>query len=56
MKTKPSITIKYGAAHNEVTVDGQTFEINSLNQKERNFLRRVVVNSLQAIGYFKGVK
>ncbi len=55
MKPKmPSITIKFGAAYNEVDVDGQTFDLNTLNQKDKNFLRRVVVNGLEKVGYFKG--
>jgi hypothetical protein len=54
MKKTPKITIKFGAAYNEVTVDGQTFELNSLEKKDQNFLRRVVVNGLSAVGYFGG--
>jgi hypothetical protein len=50
----PSITIRFGAAYNEVTVDDQSFDLNSLEKKDQNFLRRVVVNGLEAVGYFGG--
>ena len=54
MKPKmPSITIRFGAAHNEVIIDGQTFDLNSYEKKDQNFIRRVVVSGLEKVGYFK---
>lgn len=53
---KPNITIRKGAAHNEVTVDGATFDLSVMTRRERTYLRKVVVGGLEKVGYFeKGV-
>jgi hypothetical protein len=56
MKMKPSITMHYGAAHNDITVDAKTFELNRLSAKDHGFIRRVVVGGLDTVGYFKVAK
>lgn len=49
---KPSIVIRKGASNNEVTVDGRTFDLSDLTRRERTFIRKVVVGSLEKVGYF----
>jgi restriction endonuclease len=43
---RPSITIRYGATHNSITVDGKTFELSTMTKREKTFLRKVVVGAL----------
>jgi hypothetical protein len=53
---KPSITIRFGAAHDDITVDGQTFTRHKFTRSEQGTMRRIVVGALETIGYFqKGV-
>ena len=47
---KPNIVIRYGAAHDDITVDGHTFVRHQLTRKERAFLRNVVIDSLVKVG------
>lgn len=50
---KPKITIRQGAAHNEVTVDSQTFELGTLSRGQQKLVRGVVVGALTKQGYFQ---
>lgn len=43
---RPAITIRYGALANSITVDGKTFELNTMTRREKTFLRKVVVGAL----------
>lgn len=43
---RPTVTIRYGALANSITVDGKTFELNSMTRREKTFLRKVVVGAL----------
>ena len=44
---KPKITIRFGAGVRTVTVDGHTFDRNSLTKAEDNKLRRMVTAGWQ---------
>ncbi len=39
---KPSITIRLGAAYDEVTVDGVTFDRSTMKREDKSKLRRLV--------------
>lgn len=42
------ITIRLGAAHDSITVDGKTFDRAKLTRPEKNKLRRLVVAAWEA--------
>jgi hypothetical protein len=46
---KPTITIRFGALHNSITVDGKTFDLNELTRREKTFLRKTIVGVLEKI-------
>jgi hypothetical protein len=50
MPKKPSITIRYGAAHDDIIVDGHVFVRHRLDKGERAFLRNVVIDTLVKCG------
>lgn len=50
MLLKPNIVIRYGAAHDDITVDGRTFVRHQLTRKERSFVRNVVIDTLVKCG------
>ncbi len=47
---RPSITIRYGATRNDITVDGQVFEFRKLEPRQRSFLKNVVIDALVKVG------
>lgn len=53
---KPRIVIRYGAAHDDITVDGHTFTRHRLSRKEAAFLRNVVIDSLVKCGFVRRSK
>jgi hypothetical protein len=48
------ITIRMGAAHNSVEVDGTKIDRNSLTKGEDRKVRGIIVGALEKDGYFKG--
>lgn len=50
MLLKPNIVIRYGAAHDDITVDGHTFIRHKLTRKETAFVRNVVIDTLVKCG------
>lgn len=46
----PKIVMRYGAAHDDIIVDGVTFVRHQLTRKQRLFLRNVVVDTLASVG------
>lgn len=50
--TRPSITIHFGASHDDIAVDGNVFTRNQLSRADQGFLRRVVIGALEKSGYF----
>jgi hypothetical protein len=46
---QPNIKIRIGAAYDEVTVDGVSFDRATMPKKDKHFLRNVIRD-----GYFKG--
>jgi hypothetical protein len=52
-QTKPSITFRFGAAHDDITVDGRTFVRHKFSRAEQGSMRRIVVGALESIGYFQ---
>lgn len=53
MARKPEIAIRYGAAHDDVTVDGNTFVRHKLPRQDQTKLRKIVVGALEKVGYFR---
>ncbi|ESY42030.1 hypothetical protein X747_14635 [Mesorhizobium sp. LNJC384A00] len=53
---KPSITMRYGASNDDITVDGHTFVRHHLTGKEKHFLRNVVIDSLVKCGFVRRAK
>lgn len=49
---KPNIRIRIGAAHDEVIVDGVTFDRGTMPKRDRVFLHNVIRKGLSASGYF----
>ncbi|WP_187971122.1 hypothetical protein [Aquibium microcysteis] len=47
---RPKIVMRYGAAHDDIIVDGVTFVRHELTRKQRLFLRNVVVDTLASVG------
>lgn len=54
MSKTPSITLRIGAAHDDVTVDGVTFDRSTMDRPTRRKLTRMVVAGLEQSGYFGG--
>lgn len=52
MNTKPNITIRFGASHDDIAVDGNSFTRHKLARGERSKLRRIVIGALEKVGYF----
>jgi len=50
---KPSISIHIGAIHDDVVVDGVSFDRAGMPKKDKNFLRNVIRDGLGSAGYFK---
>lgn len=48
-KRKPSISMHFGAAHNEITVDGVVFDRNALSRDQFSTLRRMTVWALRPL-------
>lgn len=42
----PKITIRLGAAHDEVVVDGHTFDRSVMSRADKSKLRRIIVGAL----------
>ena len=56
-KILPTISIRYGASHDDVVVDGQTFTRHELSRPQQGKLRRLIVGALESVGYFiKGTR
>lgn len=51
-QSKPSITIRFGASHDDIAVDGNTFTRHKLSRADQGFLRRVVIGALEKSGFF----
>lgn len=51
--SKPTVTLRIGAAHYDVTVDGRTFDLSAMKRPARNKLSRLLVGGLESAGYFK---
>lgn len=47
---RPQITIRLGAAHNSITVDGHVFDRSQMAKSDRSFVRNVVIDALVACG------
>lgn len=47
---KPSVTIRYGATSNSVTVDGHAFDLTKMTAGQRTFLRKTVAGGLTKAG------
>ena len=47
---QPVISIRYGALHDDIIVDGRTFVRHQLTRKQRSSLRRVIVDVLVKVG------
>lgn len=43
---KPTITIRLGAAHNDVSVDGHTFDRTGMSRYQRHFLDNKLIDGL----------
>lgn len=50
MLKKPSIHMHFGGAHDDITVDGVTFERGKLTKHDFGFLRNVVIDALLKVG------
>lgn len=50
MVQKPNITIRYGATHDDITVDGTTFVRHLLPKQHLAFVRNVVIDTLLKVG------
>jgi 3-polyprenyl-4-hydroxybenzoate decarboxylase len=53
MKKIPKITVRIGAAHDSVTVDGTTFDRSRMARPERNKMTRMIVGALTNVGFFE---
>jgi hypothetical protein len=53
---KPSITIKVGALHDTVTVDGVTFDRSKMTGPEKRKLSRMIRSALENTSYFGGAR
>lgn len=47
---KPSITLRYGASHDDIVVDGHTFTRHKLSGGDLAMVRNVVIDSLVKCG------
>ena len=43
---KPQITIRLGASHDDISVDGQTFDRTDLSRYQRHFLHNKIIDGL----------
>src|SRR5690606_2032413 len=50
---KPSVTLRFGAAHDDITVDGRTFVRGKLTRREFTFIRKVTIGALEQAGMFR---
>lgn len=50
MFPKPSVRLRFGAAHDDITVDGVTFVRHRLSKTDQAFVRNVVIDSLVKAG------
>lgn len=50
---KPTLTIRYGATNNSVTVDGHAFDLSKMTTGQRTFLRKTVAGGLKKVGAIK---
>jgi hypothetical protein len=46
---KPNVTIRIGAAHDEVRVDGITFDRSQMKREEKSKLRRLVRDAFRSL-------
>jgi len=53
MIQKPSITLRFGASHDDITVDGRTFRRSQLTKGEFAFVRNVIIDALLKVGAIK---
>lgn len=53
MIVRPSITLRFGASHDDITVDGRTFRRNQLTKGEFAFVRNVIIDALIKVGSLK---
>ncbi|QPC44920.1 hypothetical protein HW532_20805 [Kaustia mangrovi] len=50
---KPNVTIRFGAQHNDITVDGVTFDRDQLKrEKKLAYVSGVIRRALYSAGYF----
>ncbi|QOV06090.1 hypothetical protein CPT_Pasto_016 [Rhizobium phage Pasto] len=47
---KPSISLRFGASHDDITVDGNKFIRHKLTKGDFTFLRNVVIDTLLKVG------
>lgn len=47
---KPSISLRFGASHDDINVDGSTFIRHKLTKGDFTFLRNVVIDTLLKVG------
>ena len=50
MNQRPSITIRFGASNDDISVDGQVFHRGDLNRSQQALVRNVVVGALVKSG------
>lgn len=51
-KPIPRIRFHYGASNDDIAVDDQVFTRHKLSRPERGKLRRILIQALEAVGYF----
>jgi cytochrome c-type biogenesis protein CcmE len=47
---KPAVTIRLGALHNSVTVDGHVFDRNAMSKTDNAKLRNILIDGLVKAG------
>ena len=53
MVSKPNIVIRFGASHDDISVDGVVFRRRSLDNRQFAFLRNVIIDTLADLGVVK---
>lgn len=56
MKPSPSLRLHYGAAHDDIIIDNQTFIRHQLQKRQFMFLHNVLIDVLLKIGKIKRKK
>lgn len=50
MNHKPEITIRFGASHDDISVDGQVFHRGDLSRSQQTLVRSVITGALVKAG------